>query len=170
MPTKLTIYALFLLTWIPSYGQDATKLVEQANDLIYLEAGGFGGLGSINYERVSFHKQLFQLGPRIGIGFNRFVDYQKKFNPDISIPFGVNFSFGTNWKAEIGLGTTFSSVVQVGADLEPERISQVHGNASIGFRYQKSSGGLLVRGGYSPIFEKFSYLRHWPYLAIGIVF
>ncbi|OFZ63405.1 MAG: hypothetical protein A3D92_08940 [Bacteroidetes bacterium RIFCSPHIGHO2_02_FULL_44_7] len=168
MPTSFIICLICLLTWTPCCL--AQEVAESGNDLIYVEAGGYGGLGSINYERISYRKQLFQLGPRIGVGFNRFMDYRNKFNPDVSIPFGVNFCYGTKWKAEIGLGTTFSSVVHVGPDLEPERISQVHGNASIGFRYQKTEGGLLIRAGYSPIFEKFSYLRHWPYLAIGIVF
>lgn len=124
----------------------------------------------MNYERVTYTHGIFQLGPRIGVGINRFMDYRPKFNPDIAIPFGVSFAFGKNWKAECGLGTTFSSVVQVGDDFEPIRQTLVHGNANIGVRYQKADGGFVFRAGYSPIFEKFSHLRHWPYLAIGISF
>ena len=138
--------------------------------MIYLEAGGYGGIGSLNYERVSYTKDMFQLGPRIGIGFNRFMDYRPKFNPDFAVPFGICLAFGKNWKGEFGLGTTFSSVVHVGDQLEPERQTLVHGNANIGVRYQKAQGGFLFRIGYSPIFEKFSYFRHWPYLALGLSF
>jgi hypothetical protein len=131
---------------------------------------GYGGLASVNYERISYTRGLLQLGPRIGLGVNRFMDYRPKFNPDFAIPFGFGLAFGKNWKGEFGLGTTFSSVVQVGNDLEPIRQTLVHGNFNIGVRYQKEGGGFLLRAGYSPIIEKFSYFRHWPYLAIGIAF
>jgi hypothetical protein len=72
------------------------------NDL-YLEAGGNGLFGSVNYER-----QLTKepgIGARIGVGFyteNAFY---------LTIPVGINYLFALNPKnafLDAGLGTTFA--------------------------------------------------------------
>lgn len=170
MTWRLTIYVFFCLLVFQSEIASAQESPKVGQNMVYLEAFGYGGLASLNYERVAYTKGIFQLGPRVGLGINRFMDYRPKFNPDFAIPFGVCFAVGKNWKAEFGLGTTFSSVVQVGDDLEPLRQTLVHGNANVGVRYQKPDGGFILRAGYAPIFEKFSHLRHWPYLALGLSF
>lgn len=163
------MYILVLLLSLTHWCTCQTESTESRN-LFYLEGGGFGGIGSLNFERITYTRGFFSLGPRIGFGFNRFKDFTNHFNPDITIPFGVLFTAGTNWRGEIGVGTTYSSVVHVGDELEPERVNEVHANLCIGARYQPTNGGLLLRAGYSPIIERFSYYRHWAYLAIGIVF
>ena len=92
----LTVFALFATTI--SFGQENLK----KND-IYLEAGGNGLFGSVNYER-----QLTKepgLGVRIGVGFyseNAFY---------LTIPVGINYLFRLkNDKSFIdaGLGTTWA--------------------------------------------------------------
>lgn len=140
---------------------------QEAINLVYLEAGGFGGFGSLNYERLVFTKDYFQVGSRLGLGLNRFKDFRNKFNPDISIPIGVNFAYGTRIKGEIGIGTTYTNIVHAGPSLGVERSSEIHGNLLIGVRFQKRERGALFRLGYSPIFEKFSKIRHWPYISFG---
>ncbi len=167
MPGYLKIWILFLFIGSVCHGQSES---EPANNLLYLEAGGFGGIGSLNYERISYSRGLFNIGPRFGFGFNRFKDFQENFNPDIAIPFGVHFTYGKRWKGEVGVGTTYTSVVHANSFLEPERASEVHGNLCVGVRYQNQTGGFLFRAGYSPIFERFSMVRHWPYLAVGFSF
>ena len=120
--------------------------------MFYLEAGGFGGFGSLNYEHLVFTANNFQIGTRLGLGFNRFKDFRNKFNPDLAFPIGVCFAYGTKIKGEIGLGTTYTNIVHAGADLNVERSSEIHGNLLIGVRFQKRDKGALFRIGYSPIF------------------
>ena len=165
---KLLCSILFTLgLQLFSFGQ-STAL--PSDEVVFLEAGGFAGIGSVNYEKTLVTKGTFGLGPRFGLGFNRFIDYQNKFNPDFAIPIALSMHAGNNWKGEFGLGITYSNVVHAGADLEPERQSAMHLVGNIGGRYQNMSGGLMVRIGYSPIFERFNQLRHWGYIGIGYVF
>jgi hypothetical protein len=94
----LTVLALFATTLL--FGQENFK----KND-IYLEAGGAGLFGSVNYER-----QLTKepgLGVRIGIGFyseNAFY---------LSIPVGINYLFKLNNDKsfiDAGLGATWARI------------------------------------------------------------
>lgn len=141
-----------------------------SDETAFLEVGGFAGLGSINYEKMLVTKGICSLGPRFGLGFNRFMDYRDKFNPDFAIPLALSMHAGKNWKGEFGIGITYSNVVHAGTDLEPERQSAMHLNGNIGARYQNMNGGLMIRIGYSPLIERFNYFRHWAYLGIGIAF
>jgi len=93
---KLAVFAMCIVTL--SFGQNNFK----KND-IYLEAGGNGLFGSVNYER-----QLTKtpgLGARIGVGFyteNAFY---------LTIPVGINYLFKLkNDKSFIdaGLGATWT--------------------------------------------------------------
>ena len=163
--TKVQLLLLPILLW--GFHSSAQDQLPPSINLIYAEAGGYGGVGSLNYERIIWSSHKFQIGPRIGLGCNRFKDFRDKFNPDISIPLGLTLAFGNNFKGEIGVGTTYTSTVYAAPGLLPERRNLIHGNALIGMRYQKLGKGPLFRIGYSPIFETFSRLRHWPYLAFG---
>lgn len=94
----LTIFALFATTLL--FGQDNFK----KND-IYLEAGGNGLFGSVNYER-QLTKQP-GLGARIGVGFyteNAFY---------LTVPVGIDYLFKLkNNKSFIdaGLGVTWARI------------------------------------------------------------
>lgn len=164
----------WLCCFLMSFGLQLFCLGQSAvlpsDEVVFVEAGGFAGLGSINYEKTLVTRGILGLGPRFGIGFNRFIDYQDKFNPDFAIPIALSMHAGKNWKGEFGAGVTYSNVVHVGPDLEPERQSAMHLVGSLGGRYHNIEGGLMVRIGYSPIFERFSQLRHWGYIGIGFVF
>ncbi|MDX2360985.1 MAG: hypothetical protein QNK23_09275 [Crocinitomicaceae bacterium] len=149
-----------------------------AYNAFYVEALGIGGLGSINYERFVFMKSKFTLGVRLGLSTHRMTDFRNKFNPDILVPISVNAMYGGKHRIEIGVGTTYSSIVYATAEFVPERETAMHGNVYLGYRFQfytkkpflKNAKGFLFRIGYSPIFEYFSSIRHWGGLSFGITF
>ncbi len=137
----------------------------------YLEFGGIGGLGSLNYERMIPLKGLFAIGLRAGLSTSRIKDYMRQFNPDIIIPIAVHGLFGKNHKLEVGFGQVFSNTILANALTgNPERISKFHANFTMGYRYQKSGGRLLLRCGYMPLIESYRFYRHWAGAAIGYVF
>jgi len=161
---KTTLLGLVLLLCFTSSAQDQIE----ARNIIYLEAGGFGGLGSFNYERTAFSQSNFQIGARIGLGFNKMKDFRNTFNPDIAVPIAACFTYGRNFKGEINIGTTYTNNVTAGPELSVVRSTAIHGALAAGFRYQRMNKGLFLRLGYSPLFEKFSSIRHWGYLSIGL--
>ncbi|MGY8953280.1 MAG: hypothetical protein ACKVJP_07950, partial [Flavobacteriales bacterium] len=107
-------------------------------------------------------------GFRAGLGALSFRDFNYKINPDIVIPFGVNFIYGTKHRAELGIGQSLSNIVQANSETgEGERITSFHATASIGYRFQKQNGGLFFRVVYSPIYENYQRLRHWGGVSLG---
>ncbi len=137
---------------------------------VYLEVLGAGGLGSLNYERLFFDKSPFMAGARIGIGSIHFTDFTRRFNPDLLFPAGVFMCYGKRIKAELAGGTTITSIVYPDPeDLKPARRSEIHGWATVGMRYQRSTNGLLLRLAYTPIIE-FGVWRHWAGASVGYAF
>src|SRR3954468_15834499 len=91
---------LALCTGVLSFGQNHFK----KND-IYLEAGGNGLFGSVNYER-KLTKQP-GLGARIGVGFYS----EEAFY--LTIPVGINYLFRLNNEKsfiDAGIGVSFARI------------------------------------------------------------
>lgn len=142
-----------------------------ARNLLCLEVGGVGGYGSVNYERVVFSKKNLMFGMRLGISTYHIKDYTNKFNPDILIPLSINGYYGKNHKIELGIGQTFASIVHADIiDFKPTRITNFNTDFSIGYRYQKSTGGIVFRCAYTPIIDFNSYFRHWAGVSFGYSF
>ncbi|MGB0390623.1 MAG: hypothetical protein ACPGD5_03580 [Salibacteraceae bacterium] len=142
-----------------------------ARNVIFIEAGGFGGFGSINYERVFIDINKFSFSSRLGIGTYHFVDYTNSFNPDIIIPVTINALYGRNHKIEAGIGQTFSSIVKMNfSDAKTKRSTNFHTVLSLGYRYQKETGGLFFRATYTPLLEFNKYYTHWAGISIGYSF
>ncbi|UCH14728.1 MAG: hypothetical protein JSV22_01895 [Bacteroidales bacterium] len=140
-------------------------------NLIYLEVAGVGGYGSVNYERVIYSKKYLMLAMRFGMSSYHIKDYTNKFNPDILIPLSINGFYGKNHKIELDVGQTFANIVH--ADLsgfKPERITNFHTNFSVGYRYQKNTGGIVFRCAYNLIIEFNRYFRHWAGISFGYSF
>lgn len=160
------IVLVFFSVSVGSFAQDTTV----ASNAIYLELGGNAGYGSLNYERMILSKNKFQLSVRAGLSTLKMVDYRDKFNPDIIIPVALNVTYGNNHKIETGIGSTYTNMVNVGGNLSPERTSVLNGNLHLGYRYQKSNGGILFRVCYTPLFESFNSFRHWAGISVGYTF
>jgi hypothetical protein len=168
---KLALFVFFTtsLISIKSYSQyKSTKIRRNA---IFLEAGGLGGYGSINYEKLILHKNLLMSTIRVGISTYHFVDFTNKFNPDIILPVTINVMYGEHHKIELGIGNTFSSVVRAGfPTMEPKRTLEFNSLLSIGYRFQKNTGGLIYRCAYTPILEFNDNIRHWLGISFGYSF
>jgi hypothetical protein len=142
-----------------------------ASNNIYLEAGGPGGYGSLNYEWTCYHKKNILLTLRIGAGTYHLNDYTTKFNPDILVPLAINACYGKNHKLEIGVGQTFAAIVKASeTDFNPKRVVNFHSNFSIGYRYQKKTSGIFFRCAYTPVIEFNRHFRHWAGISIGYSF
>lgn len=165
-------FSCLLLMLIQSFvaiSQDASIPFRSSH--VYIEAGGIGGFGSLNYERIFPVKSKMKFGVSLGISTIGLTDFEQEFNPDLIFPFAVRAWMGRKHKMEIGIGNTFASTVQVNRTIwEPERTLGFHGNFSIGYRYQKENGRMIWRCHYSPILENFEAYRHWGGLSGGIRF
>jgi hypothetical protein len=154
---KQTLTALALCTVALSFAQSTFK----KND-IYLEAGGNGLFGSVNYER-----QLTTapgLGVRIGVGFYS----EKAFY--LSIPVGINYLFKLkNEKSFIdaGLGATWT---RIDGELFSESKASngdhfVNFIPSIGYR-RHTLKDVMWRISVTPVANKYGFVP-WIGASIG---
>ncbi len=151
----LTILTIGAVTF--AFGQSAFK----KND-IYLEAGGNGLFGSVNYER-----QLTKepgLGARIGIGFyseNAFY---------LTIPIGINYLFklkSAKSFIDAGLGVTWTRIdgKLFGDSKNSNGEHFVNFIPSIGYR-RHTSKDLMWRISLTPVANKYG-LVPWLGASIG---
>ena len=165
------IYIIIFLLFVNFESKSQLDTNQMSQNTFYLEAGGIGGYGSFNYERIIPVKVNLKAGVTIGISTYKLTDYTTKFNPDIIIPISINGLYGNNHKIEFGVGQTMSSIIQIDhSNLKPIRIFNLHGNFKIGYRYQKDKGGIMFRCSYTPIIEFYRRYRHWAGISIGYAF
>ena len=166
---KTLLFFLFGLTMFSSVSQETDK--KHGIHHLYLEIWGIGGKGrNINYEYLFLKKDKLKLLGRIGIGSTKTRDFTDTYNPDISIPFGINAIYGTKHHIEFGIGQTLTSKVEANTESwEPQRSSNLHANFTIGYRYQTEQG-LLLRASYTPLIEFYNRFTHWGGISIGYTF
>ncbi len=169
---KNKLYLIILLSLILNYeAVSKVDTIPLSRNSIYLEIVGIGGYGSLNYERIVFKTNWFKFGLRAGLSTYNISDYTSKFNPDIIIPLSVNGLYGNNHKLEFGIGQTISNIVQANpSNWKTERLTNIHANFTIGYRYQKKQGGVIFRCSYTPIIELYKHFRHWGGISIGYAF
>jgi len=97
-------------------------------------------------------------------------DFTNKFNPDIIIPYALNFCYGRKHKIEIGFGNTYFNFAEMGENLLPVRNTSHHLTGRIGYRYQNKNDGSYIRVGYTPILEYYKTYLHWGGVAAGYSF
>ena len=89
----------------------------------------------------------------------------------IIIPLAINGLYGNNHKLVLGFGQTISNIVQANhSNWKPERKTNLYTNFTIGYRYQKDSGGIFVSCNYTPIIEFYDSYRNWGGILIGFAF
>ena len=170
MKTIVQTLALLLFFGFKSNSQTDTA-VKAIRHLCYLEIAGIGGYGSLNYENIPYQKNNFMLSIRSGISTYHLTDFMNKFNPDIIIPLAVNVIYGKNHCIEFGLGQTITSIVHSDPiNFMQSRSIKLSSNLTLGYRYQKTQGGIVFRGGYMPIIENNKYFRHWAGISFGYAF
>ncbi len=129
---------------------------------IYLEAGGNGLFGSVNYER-----QLTKepgLGIRLGVGF--YTEYAFY----LTIPVGINYLFELKKDRsfiDAGLGVTFTRIdgELFGESNNPNGDNDNHFIPSIGYR-QHTAKNVMWRISLSPIINNYGFVP-WLGLSIG---
>ena len=172
---KHFLFAFFLFlngSW--TFAQTGSQLDDSTHTpthSVYLEIGGAGGYGSINYEQQLFKKKDWILATRIGLSTYHLKDYRTKFNPDVLIPLTAKLFYGNTHKAEIGIGETITSTVHANeADFKPKRVINFHTHFSFGYRYQPAGTGILIGAAYTPILEFNHSIRHWASVSLGYSF
>lgn len=170
MKIKL-VYINILLLFINYEAKSQIDTNQITQNILYLEAWGIGGYGSLNYERIILEKANLRILGRIGISTYNITDYTTKFNPDIIFPIAINGLYGNNHKIEFGFGQTISNIVQANhSNWKLKRETNLHANFTIGYRYQKDKGGAIFRCSYTPIIEFYKFYRHWGGISIGYAF
>jgi hypothetical protein len=143
----------------------------QALNTVYIEALGMGGYGSLNYERLIHYYKKLHIGVRLGLGTYRLRDFETNLNPDITVPFSLTAYYGKTHNAEVSIGQTFTSIVGASTvDFKVARQNTLNSNFAIGYRYQKSSRGMVLRINYSPIISLNQPFKHWYGLSVGYSF
>ncbi len=154
---KLPITLLLIFISIILLGQ-----TENNRRSIFLEIGGSGGLGSINYEKVFFTKNNTELTWRAGLSI---APIDKNNGVGIVFPLMINSLYGKNsHKLETGLGQ--------GITITTKGSFFALTTAVIGYRYQPESKNWFYRVSYTPLI---SYLvdfqiQQWAGLSIGYTF
>tara|TARA_Y100000385_G_scaffold198409_1_gene205411 strand:+ start:7906 stop:8409 length:504 start_codon:yes stop_codon:yes gene_type:complete len=139
--------------------------------LMFIEIGGPGGFGSINYELLVSKIKKMKLSTRIGLSSFKLKDFQNEFNPDIIVPISINTYYGYNHHLEFGLGQVFTSIIYADkVNYEPMRRNNFSTHLSIGYRFQKEVPGTICKIAYSPIIQNNSILTHWFSVAVGQFF
>lgn len=153
---SLSLFLIMSLSATCIFAQSTFK----RND-IYLEAGGNGLFGSVNYER-QLTKQP-GLGLRLGIGF---------YSEDafyLTVPVGINYLFNLkNQRSfiEAGLGATWTRIDgNLFGDADNSNGSHfVNFVPSVGFR-RHTSHNLMWRINITPVANKYGFV---PWLGISV--
>ena len=145
----------------------AAETPSLARNTFFVELLGNAAIYSLNYERFFTP----QLGLRVGGSFLR---GQNTEGDDVSVgflPVMATYLLGEgNSHFETGLGI---GIVTASADIEEvdEEFSgsDVYGTATLGYRYQKPTGGVIFRAGFTPVFAG-GNLIPWAGISVGYAF
>lgn len=164
-------YLLLFLISLSYQGFSQNDSLSHSRNVLYLEAAGAGGYGSLNFERTLYIKKFLTLAMRFGIGTYHLYDFTNKLNPDLLMPFSAVSTFGKNHKIEFSLGQVLTSIVNTEfTERNAKRKGGFHSYCSLGYRYQKNVPGLMFRCTYTPILEFNSNFRHWLGVSFGYAF
>ncbi len=168
---KHTLLLFFSFIIVCNYAYSQTDTNNIARNLVFLEAGGAGGYGSINYERKIYSIKKITLALRAGLSTFSVIDFTQKFNPDIIVPIALNGVYGQKHGIQMGVGITYSNVVQANfGDVKTKRISNASTFFTIGYRYHNYKNGLVFAASYTPIIEFNKSIRHWAAISLGYSF
>lgn len=165
-------YKILLFIILTSFFEAKGQIYVSPKHSIILDAGGIGGYGSLNYERVFFSKKNYHLSYKAGFSFFRFKDYERELNPDFLIPMSIQIIRRfKNHNAVLGVGNTVSSIVKASSDFSSKiRKTSLSGSLIIGYRFQKINKPFSIQFSYTPIYQQSKRIRHWGSLGFGYSF
>ena len=151
------------------YGQNSKE--KTVRKTIFIEAGGFGGYGSVNFEYLIKTINKIKYATRIGLSTYHIYDYTNTFNPDLQIPLALNIYYGLNHNIDFSIGQSYASIIQAQeTDFSSKRKNTFSTILSLGYRYQKAEGGFMFKISYAPIIEENKRFRNWFLLDLGYAF
>ncbi|WP_187264744.1 hypothetical protein [Pontibacter beigongshangensis] len=165
--TILSCFPLLLLFSTSAYAQRLPEEFTKKNS-IYVEAGGLTPGYSLNYDRMVFQRNSLKVLARAGVSAftvrNRTRQALSEFGDKRALDYGliseVSVVMGKrNHHFETGLGYSYSNTVGYHKRKENGVLTDFyrivfHGHhlvSHIGYRYQKPSGGLVLRAGLKPV-------------------
>lgn len=152
-------------------GHSQTSSLNNNTNLVSFNAGGAGGYGALNYERIQQIQDKIFIGGKIGLSTIRLYDYKRGFNPDIIVPFSISVFYGNEHKIQLGIGQTLSnSVYSSITDGQPRRRFAFHSHLNMGYRFQKTNSRYVFGISYTPLLEFQKNFKHWGALMIGYTF
>lgn len=152
MIRSVPFFVLCFILVYQVYSQEAPSQ-DYKGTLFYLEAGGAGGYYSVNAERVFASVGKFKLSGRVGFGNANFDldNYNNDPRKYYTIPVGVQAFRGSGYRhIEFGLGLSYIEGEDALVTYETIENETLYLVPSIGYRYQKPSGGFFVRVLYTP--------------------
>ncbi len=150
---------------------------------LFLELMGNGGLYSINYDGIWWHRTYQQksikVSTRLGIAYATNLQEES-----LLLPLENNILFSRNYlhHLELGLGGTwlgFAREVIVDKQTQLQKGQEFSLFARFGYRYQPSTGGFFFRIGFTPLLYTWSpfplttfkdYLAPWAAFGFGYTF
>lgn len=143
-----------------------------AKHLVYIEAGGMGGWGSLNYEHNVKQFNILKLGFRCGINAMPLMDYTKSFNPDLALPLTLVAQYGVMHCFVLSFGTVFSSTIKTDIyTINVQRNNNLNASIAFGYRFKKKyTKGFMLQCMYVPLFYGIDFSKHWAGFGFGYAF
>lgn len=149
---KKIFVTLLVLSSVNINGQNNSlgNRFEKKNNLLF-ELGGHGLLYSIGYERTILNGARFKtLASISGAYYPEFTNYIEFWLP-VSISEVV--SFGSH-HVQLGVGYTFINFESRSITGEYERTMDGFVTPSLYYRFQRPSGKIMFKAGFTPFFER----------------
>ncbi len=167
MLSNLLMPLCFLIAFFCKPIVSFSQAVANNKNFMYLEAGGYAGFGSVNYERLLSKKP--GVGIRMGLGF-----YSEK-GSYLTLPVGVNMLFDVKNKynpsfIEVGFGISlFSLNGKVFAKKnDPTTDNYINVLPSVYYR-QHLKKDIMWKIGIMPVVNKYTIIP-WVGVAVGKIF
>ena len=146
MKSPILFFCIFLFA-VCCNGQQDSLHYKTSNNVLYFEIGGWGGKGSINYERTLFRGRVIKFTGRLGYSI---VPERMEL-----VPFGFNLLLGNEKdNFEIGFGQVCKISDRVGKP--GSKISFPATALTFGYRIQKVKGGVFFRIAFTPLIANIS--------------
>ncbi|MBA3901011.1 MAG: hypothetical protein H0X62_12525 [Bacteroidetes bacterium] len=144
-----------------------TIVLAQKLNRVFLEAGGPGGYGSLNYNREIFSRDKLNIFAGAGFFFPNFQDFNNRANPDLTLPLRISSIYGERHKLEIGFAAELVSY-SVFMEGNTSKASRLNYAPQLGYLYQPGQR-FYYRIFYYPLLES-GHFKHWGGASIGLLF
>lgn len=158
MARKIILTFLGLIGfWVSCLSQKTTDSTEIAKHTVLIEIFGSSGSSlSIQYDRIL--KQTYHSFYNLNCGVGYFPPPEKDANPNYGVAISLNRTSGIMKNhLEIGVGLTYSKGIIQERDTPYvskntfQSLEAIYSTIRIGYKYQKPTGGLFFRVGFTPM-------------------